>query len=63
MQSKLQSLIRSRRFWAAISGLIVIIAQDMGIADLNPDSVQNIVFLIISWITSESIRSSEGAKS
>lgn len=62
MQSKLQSLVKSRRFWAAVSGLIVIIAQEMGIANLNSDNIQNIVFLIISWITSESIRSSEGVK-
>lgn len=59
MQSKLQTLVRSRRFWAAVSGLVVVIAQDIGITGLEPDAVQNIIFLVVSWITAESIRSSE----
>lgn len=62
MQNKLNTLIKSRRFWASVSGLIVVVLNETGIANLNPDTVQNTILLIIGWVASESIRSSEGGE-
>ena len=59
MQDKLKSLLKSRRFWAVASGLIVVVSKELGIADLDETQVQNIVILIATWVFGESLRSSE----
>lgn len=60
MLDKLKALTKSRRFWVTVSALIVVVAKEAGIADLNPDQVQNIVTLAATWVIGESLRSSEG---
>ena len=59
MQEKIKNLLKSRRFWAVASGLIVITAKELGIADLDETQVQNVVVLIATWVLGESLRSSE----
>lgn len=59
MQDKLKNLLKSRRFWAVASGLIVIVSKELGIADLDETQVQNMVVLIATWVLGESLRSSE----
>ena len=60
MLDKIKNLTKSRRFWVTLSTLIVVISKEAGIADLNPDQVQNIVILAATWVLGESLRSSEG---
>lgn len=59
MLDKLKNLTKSRRFWVAVSTLIVIVSKEAGIANLDPDQVQNMVVLAATWILGESLRSSE----
>lgn len=59
MQDKIKALLRSRRFWAVASGLIVVVTKELGIADLDETQVQNIATLIAAWVLGESLRSSE----
>lgn len=59
MQDKIKALLRSRRFWAVASGLIVVVTKELGIADLDEAQVQNIATLIAAWVLGESLRSSE----
>ena len=59
MKEKFKTLLQSRRFWAVTSGLIVVVAKELGIADLDETQVQNIVNLIAAWVLGESLRSSE----
>lgn len=58
MQDKIKSLLRSRRFWAVASGLIVVVAKELGIANLDESQVQNIVMLIGTWVLGETFRPS-----
>jgi len=61
MQAKIQSLLKSRRFWLAISGVVVAVSQDLGLTTLSADQIQNICLMLGSLVLGESIRSSEGA--
>ena len=60
MQDKFKTLLKSRRFWAVASGLIVVVSKELGLADLDESQVQNMVMLIATWVLGESLRSSEG---
>ena len=51
---KLTALIKSRRFWAAIAGLAVVLADPLG---LDPQTMQDTVMLIAVWIVGDSIKS------
>ena len=63
MQNKIKVLLKSRRFWAVASGLIVVVSKELGLADLDEVQVQNMVMLIATWVLGESLRSSEGSVS
>jgi hypothetical protein len=60
MQDKFKNLLKSRRFWAVVSGLIVITTKELGIANLDETQVQNIATLVAAWVLGESLRSSDG---
>jgi chaperonin GroEL (HSP60 family) len=60
MLDKFKNLTKSRRFWVTISTVVVVVAKEAGIADLDPAQVQNIVILAATWVLGESLRSSEG---
>ena len=61
MQDKIKTLLKSRRFWAVASGLIVVASKELGLADLDEAQVQNMVMLIATWVLGESLRSSDNA--
>lgn len=61
MLDKLKTLTKSRRFWVTISTLIVVVSKEAGLANLDPDQVQNIVILAATWVLGESLRSSDPA--
>ena len=58
MLDKLKVLTKSRRFWVTVSALIVVVSKEAGIANLDPDQVQNIITLAATWVIGESLRSS-----
>lgn len=62
MQSKIQALLQSRRFWVAVAGVLAITTESLGVTTLNSDQIQNIVLLCASWIVGDSVRKTEVAQ-
>ena len=59
MQTKIQALLQSRRFWVAVAGVLAVTTESLGITTLNTEQVQNIVLLCASWIVGDSVRKTE----
>ena len=55
---KLKNLVKSRRFWVAIAGVVVAVSEALGLG-LSAEMVTNLVVIGASWIVGESLRSSE----
>ena len=52
-----RALVRSRRFWVGVSGMIVICADTLvGEGTINPDTVQAVTLLVAAWIVGDSLR-------
>lgn len=60
MKEKLDSLVRSRRFWVAAAGVAVVFLKEAVGVPLSEDQITQLVLLGASWIVGESLRSSEG---
>ena len=58
---KINSLVRSRRFFAAAVGLGVIVAKHYQVIpeDVSDEQVLAVAVLIAGWVLGESFRSSE----
>ena len=57
MGEKVKSLIRSRRFWVGVAGMLVICADSLlGDATVNPETVQTVTLLAAAWILGDSLR-------
>jgi len=54
------SLLGSRRFWAALIGVCVVLAQDYD--GLSEDAAQQIIGLIMAWVVGDAIRKTEKKK-
>lgn len=48
-------LISSKRFWAAVAGVAVVIAKQF-MPDIPEDAVTNIVMVVSAWIVGETFR-------
>ena len=55
---KLKNLVKSRRFWVAIAGVVIAVSDAIGLG-LSPEMVTNLVVVGASWIVGESLRSSD----
>ena len=55
---KLQTLVKSRRFWVAVAGVVAVTSDALGLG-LSEEMVTNFVLLGAAWIVGESLRSSE----
>ena len=62
MNDKIKGLLQSRRFWVAISGVVTVVTQSLGLTTLSADQVQYIIILAASWIVGDSIRTTEVTK-
>ena len=57
MGEKFKSLIRSRRFWVGVAGMLVICADTiLGEGTVNPETVQTVTLLAAAWIVGDSLR-------
>jgi len=54
----LKDLFRSRRFWVAIGGVVVVVLKDRLPFDIPEDRLIELSVLVGSWIVGESLRSS-----
>jgi hypothetical protein len=59
MQTKIQALLQSRRFWVAVAGVVAVATESLGVTTLSSDQIQNIVLLCASWIVGDSVRKTE----
>jgi hypothetical protein len=57
MNDVFQSLIKSRRFWASVASIAVVVLKDK--LPLTEDQITMMVWAIGSWIVGESLRSSQ----
>ncbi len=55
---KLKNLVKSRRFWVAVAGVVIAVSDSLGLG-LSPEMVTNLVVVGASWIVGESLRSSD----
>ena len=54
---KVRALVRSRRFWVGVSGMLVICADTfVGAGTINPETVQMVTLLVAAWIVGDSLR-------
>jgi hypothetical protein len=60
MKEKLDSLVKSRRFWVAAAGVAVVFLKEAVGVPLSEEQITQLVLLGASWIVGESLRSSEG---
>jgi uncharacterized protein YebE (UPF0316 family) len=54
MIDKLKSLLKSRRFYAAVTGILIVISDGLGLG-LSPDAINNVVMCIVAWIVGDSV--------
>tara|TARA_R110000824_G_scaffold9415_4_gene42125 strand:+ start:22263 stop:22445 length:183 start_codon:yes stop_codon:yes gene_type:complete len=60
MVEKFKSMVRSRRFWVGIAGIVVICADSLfGEGVVDPNTVQSVVLLAAAWIVGDSLRLTE----
>jgi len=57
MQDILNSLVKSRRFWATVASICVVAFKDK--LPIPEDQITNIVLAIGAWVAGESLRSSQ----
>jgi hypothetical protein len=48
-------LISSKRFWAAVAGVVVLVAKEFW-PDIPEEAVTNFVMLVSAWIVGETFR-------
>jgi len=53
----LDSLIKSRRFWIAVSAIAVVLLKDK--LPIDEQQIQDIILAVGAWIVGESLRSSK----
>ena len=51
---KLKNLVKSRRFWVAIAGVVIAVSDALGLG-LSPEMVTNLVVVGASCIVGESL--------
>ena len=51
------SLIKSRRFWASVASIAVVVLKDK--LPLTEDQITGLIMAIGAWIVGESLRSSQ----
>lgn len=52
----LNDLVKSKRFWAAVAGIAVVVAKDRLPIALDEQQITMIVMAIGSWIVGDSLR-------
>ena len=59
MNGAIQSLIKSRRFWAGVSAIAVPILNEKFGWGLTEEAMTTMALAVVGWIVGESLRSSQ----
>ena len=57
MWDKLVALVRSRRFWTAVGGILLLLLQD--VIGIEQATAQGIVAMLVAWIVGDSLNKTE----
>lgn len=57
MSEKIKTLIRSRRFWVAVGGVVVVVLNDT--LGIDEGTATSLVALGVAWIVGDSLRLTE----
>jgi hypothetical protein len=59
--SKLQTLVKSRRFWVAVAGIVIAVGREQipFLQSFSDEQITQAVVMLGAWIVGESLRSSE----
>lgn len=60
MNGAIQSLIKSRRFWAGIAAVAVPVLNEKFGWGLTEETMVTMALAVVGWIVGESLRSSQG---
>jgi hypothetical protein len=58
MSEKLGPLLKSRRFWVAVAGIVGIVFDVFGF-NLSPEQINHVVLLGGAWIVGDSLRTAD----
>jgi hypothetical protein len=56
MNEKLKSLLRSRRFYVAVAGVVAVVATDVFNIELDTEQLVTIGSIIAAWIIGDTVR-------
>tara|TARA_R110002020_G_scaffold187734_1_gene386244 strand:- start:356 stop:538 length:183 start_codon:yes stop_codon:yes gene_type:complete len=57
MGAKINSLFKSRRFWVAVAGVVIVSSETVrGNIGITADQTTNVVLVLGSWIVGDSLR-------
>ena len=60
MVDKFKAMLKSRRFWVAVSGVVVVASNTIfGEGTVAPETIQYAVLLAAAWIVGDSLRVTE----
>ena len=62
MNGAMQSLIRSRRFWAGVAAIAAPVLNEKFGWGLSEETLTTAALAVVGWIVGESLRSSQGPK-
>ena len=57
MPEKIKTLLKSRRFWTAVGGVIVVSLNEL--LSITEDTANTIVGIAVDWIVGDSLRVTE----
>ena len=57
IMDKVKALLKSRRFWAAVGGVLIVTLQD--VVGVPEDTAHTLVGIAVAWIVGDSIRITE----
>jgi len=56
MNSKVKSMLASRRFWVAAAGLAAVVGQDILGVELDTDQVVAVASIVVAWVIGDTVR-------
>ena len=57
-KGKIPSLFESRRFWAAVGGVLVATAGHWGV-EISQDTANQLIAILVAWIAGDTFRRTE----
>ena len=57
MGAKINTLLKSRRFWVAVAGLVIVSSETVRAnVGITADQTTNVILVLGSWIVGDSLR-------